>query len=156
MELKEKCGGDKDLFNAERKLKKLQKKQELRNQQLYERKKKQVDVFSLLNESILNVPKTDQQSDSRKKHREEIKNETCRSLNVASLKIEEDMKRVERDMFKIKDSLSRHSDVRTQLNQNLRGQLASKQNELKSLQARAQNIKNEQSNRSDKRKLTIF
>lgn len=156
MDLREKCGGDKDLFSAERKLKRLQKKQELRNEQIYEKKKRQVDVFSLLNETILNAPKLDAQSASKKTHREEIRKESCRNLNVASLKIEEDMKRIERDMFKIRDSLSRHSDVRTQMNKNLRGQLASKENELKSLQAQALNIKNEQSNRSDKKKLTVF
>lgn len=155
MDLREKCGGDKDLFNAERKLKKLQKKQEIRSQQVYERSKKQVDVFSLLNETILNKPK-DETSTSKTKHREELKKETSRNLNVASLKIEEDMKRVQQDMFKIRNSLTRHSDVRTQMNKNLRSQLANKQNELELLQAKAVNIKNEQSNRSDKKKLTVF
>lgn len=155
MELREKCGGDKDLFSAERKLKRLQKKQEIKNQQIYERNQKRVDVFSLLNETILNQPQGEN-SISKREHREEIKKETSRNLNVASMKIEEDMRRVQRDMFKIKDSLTRHSDVRTQMNKNLRSQLANKQNELDSLQAKALNIKNEQSHRSDKRKLTVF
>lgn len=155
MELKEKCGGDKNLFSAERKLKRLQKKQEIKNQQIYEKSKKRVDVFSLLNETILNQPK-DQNSTCKKKHREEIKKETSRNLNVASLKIEEDMRRIQRDMFKIKDSLTRHTDKRSQMNKNLKNQLASKQSELESLQAKALNIKNEQSNRNDKKKLTVF
>lgn len=155
MELREKCGGDKNLFSAERKLKRLQKKQEIKNQQIYERSQKRVDVFSLLNETILNKPK-EETSTCRTKHREEIRKETSRNLNVAGMRIEEDIRKVQRDMFKIQDSLTRHSDVRTQMNKNLRGQLANKQSELESLQARAFNIKSEQSHRSDKKKLTIF
>lgn len=156
MELREKCGGDKDLFSAERKLKRQQKKQEIKNQQIYEKNKRKVDVFSLLNDTILNQPKGTESATSKRKHREELRKETSRNLNVASLKIEEDMKRIQNDMFKIRDSLSRHSDVRTQMNKNLRSQLASKQNELEVLQAKASNIKNEQSNRSDKKKLAVF
>lgn len=156
MELKEKAGGDKNLFSAERKLKRLQKQQEIRNQKIYENRKKKVDVFSLLNETILNTPKAEQDSTSRRKHREEIRKETSRSLNVASLRIEEDMKRIEREMCKIRESLTRHSDTRSSMNKNLKGQLVTKQSELEALQAKALNIKNEQSNRSDKKKLTVF
>lgn len=156
MHLREKAGGDKDLFSVEKKLKRMQKKQEARNQKNYEREKNKVDVFNLLNDTLLNIQKPESLVTTKKQHREEIKAETSRNLNVASLKIDEDIKRAEKDLYKIKESLSRHSDVRTQMNKSLKSQLTVKQNELKSLQAKAQNIKNEQNLRNDKKKLTVF
>lgn len=156
MELKEKCGGDKNLFSAERKLKRLQKKQEIKNQKLYEREQKKVDVFNLLNEKLLNAPKEEPHSITRRKHREEIKKQSSRNLNVAGMQVEEDIRKVEREMYKIQESLTRHSDTRTQVNKHLKDQLHTKENELRGLQAKALNIRNEQSNRNDKKKMSIF
>lgn len=156
MDLRERAGGDKDLFSVEKKLKRLQKKQELRNQKAYEREQKKVDVFNLLNDKLLNAHKKENASQTKKQHREEIKKETCRNLNVASLKIDEDIKRVEREIYKIKESLVRHSDNRSQVNKNLKMKLTEMQHELKGLHAKALNIKNEQSIRNDKKKMTVF
>lgn len=156
MHLREKAGGDKDLFSVEKKLKRLQKKQEARNQKIYEHEKKKVDVFNLLNDTLLNIRKPESLVTTKKQHQEEIKAETSRNLNVASLKVDEDIKRVERDLYKIRESLTRHADVRTQMNKSLKSKLLVKQNELKTLHAKAQNIKTEQNLRSDKKKLTVF
>lgn len=156
MQLRENAGGDKNLFSVERKLKRLQKRQEVQNQKTYEREKKKVDIFNFLNDTLINASNMESANVSKKQHREQIKTETSRNLNVASLKVDEDIKRIERELYKIKESLTRHSDVRTQMNKGLTSQLYSKQNDLKNLQAQALNIKNEQNIRNDKKKLTIF
>lgn len=157
MKLRENAGGDKNLFSAERKLKRLQRQQEIRSQKAYEREKNKVDVFSFLNNTLGKNEETPDTSTLRKtKHRSEIKNESSRSLNVAAMKIEEDIRRCERDLFKIRESLTRHSDKNSQVYKKLVNSLHAKQNEIESLKEQAVNIKNEQSVRYDKKKLTIF
>ncbi|KAK5650106.1 hypothetical protein RI129_001135 [Pyrocoelia pectoralis] len=156
MNLREKAGGDKDLFNVEKKLKRLAKKQEKKNLKAYEREKKKVNVFNFLNETLAGKSSAPTTSVSKSKHRQEIKTETSRSLNVASLKIDEDIKRVERDLIKIKESLCRQSDSHSQVHKGLKLKLSAKQRELQTLKMKAVNIASEQSLRSDKKKMTVF
>lgn len=153
----ENAGGDKDLFSVERKLKRLQKRQEAQNQKVYEQEKKKVNIFNFLNDT-LSVSKDPGNSiiQSTKEHRKHIKSETLRNLNISSLKTEEDIRRVERELYKIKESLTRHSDARTQMHISLKSKLIMKQEELRDLQAKMQDIKNERSIREDQKKLTIF
>lgn len=155
MLLRENAGGDKDLFSVERKLKRLQKRQEAQNQKVYEQEKKKVNIFNFLNDT-LSVSKDPGNSISTKEHRKHIKSETLRNLNISSLKTEEDIRRVERELYKIKESLTRHSDARTQMHISLKSKLIMKQEELRDLQAKMQDIKNERSIREDQKKLTIF
>ncbi|KAF5273034.1 hypothetical protein FQR65_LT04776 [Abscondita terminalis] len=156
MVLREKAGNSKDLFSIERKLKQLQKKQEKRNQKAYEREKRKIDVFNFLNETVAREKTETAPTISKNKHRQDIKTETSRSLNVASLKIDEDIKRIERELFKIRESLSRHRDSQSQINKTLKQKLIAKQQELQTLKMKSSNITNEQSLRNDKKKLTIF
>ncbi|KAI4457998.1 zinc finger ccch-type with g patch domain-containing protein [Holotrichia oblita] len=157
MKLRENANGDKDLFNAERKLKRLQKKQEIRNQKAYEREKSKVDVFNFLNHTLAEENCTPESSSlSKAEHRQQIKNENARSLNVASLKIEENIRKVERNVAKIKDNLKRHSNKNSQVYKKLLNQLNFNQHELKMLQDQEINIRNEQSVRHSKKTLTVF
>lgn len=156
MQLRENAGGDKDLFSVERKLKRLQRKQEAQSQKIYENEKKKVNIFNFLNDTLSGSKNTDNPTKNTKEHRKHIKSETLRSLNISSLKIEEDIRRVERELYKINESLTRHSDARTQMHINLKSKLIMKQEELKNLQAQMVNIKNERSIREDQKKLTIF
>lgn len=157
MELRERAGGDKNLFSAERKLLREKKKQEKLNEKLYNRDMK-TNVFDYLNETVLtHNPKTSNNSLTKSKHREIVKKETNRSLNVASLQIEEKIKNCQKDLNRIKESLKRHSnDINSQVYKNLKNKFNSKVEELDSLQTQSLNIRNEQSNRNDKKKLTIF
>lgn len=155
MKLRENSGGDKNLFSVERKLKRLKRIQEKKNEKIYEREKNKVDVFTFLNKKLEHSA-AQNIGESKNKHRYEIKLETSRNLNVASLKIEEDVKKINQDIFKIQASLKRHSDVKTSVNKNLRAKLNQKQEELKLLKAKSLNIINEQSIRSDRKKLTTF
>ncbi|XP_031334850.1 zinc finger CCCH-type with G patch domain-containing protein-like isoform X2 [Photinus pyralis] len=156
MNLREKAGGDKDLFSVEKKLKRLAKKQEKKNIKAYEREKNQVNVFNFLNETLASKSSAPTPSVSKSKHRKEIKLETCRSLNVASLKIDEDIKRTERDLCQIKESLGRNLDSNSQMHKHLKLKLNAKQRDLQTLKMKAVNIASEQSLRSDKKKMTVF
>ncbi|KAK4882972.1 hypothetical protein RN001_006291 [Aquatica leii] len=156
MNLREKAGNSKDLFSIEKKLKRLQKKQEKRNLKAYEREKQKVDVFNFLNETLANEKTERIPTVSKSKHRQDIKTETSRNLNVASLKIDEDIKRIEKDLYKIRESLSRHKDSQSQIHKTLKQKLHSKQQELQTLKMKSSNIVNEQSLRNHKKKLTIF
>ncbi|KAF2904803.1 hypothetical protein ILUMI_01368 [Ignelater luminosus] len=156
MHLREKAGGDKDLFSVERKLKRLQKRQEKQNIRAYEREKKKVNVFNFLNKTLSNKNNDETAAVSKSKHRLEIKKESSRSLNVASLKIDEDIKKMERELYKIRESLKRHSDINSQMHKTLKEKYKVKQNELQILKDKAINISHEQRSRSDKKKLTVF
>lgn len=156
MQLRENAGGDKDLFSVERKLKRLQKRQEAQSQKAYEREKKKVDVFNFLNDKLSVSKNADTSAKSMKEHKKHIKSETSRNLNISALKTEEDIRRAERELYKLNESLTRHSDVRSQMHINLKSKLSVKQEELRELQIKAQDIKNERNIREDKKKLTIF
>ncbi|KAL3278686.1 hypothetical protein HHI36_016223 [Cryptolaemus montrouzieri] len=95
MHLREKFGGDKDFFNAEKKMKRKQKQQELRNQKIYENEKKKKDVFKFLNDTLTGSG-CSAPSFSKSQHRDNIKKETSRNLNVAGLKTDEDIRKTER------------------------------------------------------------
>lgn len=153
MQLRENAGGDKDLFSVERKLKRLKKRQEKQNEKAYEREKNKTDVFNFLNKTLSgnNSSKCEKQN-----YRRDIRSETSRNLNVASLQIEENIKKYEVEIIKIKQSLTRHSDSNSQMHKSLKNKLFNKQEELQVLKHKAVNIKNEQNLRKDNKKFTIF
>lgn len=146
------------MFSVEKKLKRLQKKQEKLNQRAYERERKKTDVFNFLNSTLSGNGSGGGESRivTKSEHRQEIKKESSRNLNVASLQTEENMRKCNADILRIKQSLERHNDEKSQMNKVLRGKLQTKLEELHSLKSKAGNIKNEQKLRKDRRKLTIF
>lgn len=158
MNLRDLAGGDKDLFSVERKLKRLQKRQEKQNQKAYEREKNKTDVFNFLNKTISGGAgaSTNARTSVKNQHRQDIKKETCRNLNVASLQMEENIKKCNIDIFKLKESLTRHTDVKSQMHKSLKSKLLNKEEELKLLMNQSVNIKNEQKIRRDEKKMTIF
>lgn len=157
MTLRENAGGDENLFSVERRLKKIQKKQEIQNKKAYEREKQKKDVFEFLNDKLVLVKdKETVTTKCRNKHKQELKTGTTRDLNVAGLKIEEDIRRIEQDIFQIKESLHRHNKPDTAMNKSLKTKLVNKQAELKRLRDFSVNVKNEQTLRKDKKKMTVF
>lgn len=156
MTLKENAGGDESLFSVERRLKKLQRQQEMRNKKAYEREKQKKDVFEFINNTIdLRKDKNTSGKKTKDEHRQELKAETNRDLNVAELKIEESIKRTEEDIVKIRQSIMRHK-IDTIMHKNLQAKLFERQRELKTLRDNIKNVHNEQNVRKDKRKLTVF
>lgn len=152
MELKEKTG-DNDIFSSERRQKRLKRHAKM-SRDVYNKEKKKTDVFSFLNEKLLNAKQS--LDVSRREHRQEVKKESSKELNVASLKIDESIKQFEKEMWKLNESLSRHTDKTTKVHRDLKKRLDCKRQELQELKDKAVNIKHEQQIRSDKRKLTVF
>ncbi|KAJ8947035.1 hypothetical protein NQ318_019927 [Aromia moschata] len=149
MKLREQAGDDKDLFSVERKLKKMQRKQELQNQKAYERQCKKVDVFNFINETLSEG--NNQKSEDSHTERQKIKKECSRSLNIRSLQIADNIRRIERDLETLKNSLARHTDASSNIHLKLKDKLVYRQDQLKMYQTQALMIRNEQSLRNDKK-----
>lgn len=159
MALREQANGDKNLFSVERKLKRQQEKQEILNAKAYEREKQNQDIFSFLNQNILNsMPSTSGSqnlSKESKRSKMDIKTQTNRKLNVESLKIGEDIRKMEKEIHKLQESLRRQKD-NTKISQQLNMQLDIRKTELDIMKKSENCLQKEQTLRKDKSKLTIF
>lgn len=159
MELRERANGDKDLFSVEKKLKRQQEKQEILNAKAYEREKQNQDIFNFLNQNILNnMPSTSGNQNPIKdvnKTKMDLKSQTNRILNVESLKIGEDIRKMEKEIHKLQESLRRQKDG-THISQQLNMQLDIRKTELDRMKKSESCLQTEQNLRKDKSKLTIF
>lgn len=159
MALREQANGDKDLFSVERKLKRQQERQEIINAKAYEREKQNQDIFNFLNQSILNsMPSTSGNQNTTKdikRPKLDLKAQSNRKLNVESLKIGEDIRKMEREIQRLQESLHRQKDG-TQISQQLNMQLDIRKTELDRMKKSESCLQNEQNLRKDKSKLTIF
>lgn len=176
MALREQANGDKDLFSVEKKLKRQQERQERQNVKAYEREKQRDDnIFNFLNQNILsNMPSTSRMNyntnaaaaaaammmkdinrSTSKPSSFDYKAETNRKLNVESLKIAEDIRRMEREIQKLQESLRRQKEG-TQMSQQLNMQLNIRKTELDRMKKSESCLQKEQNLRKDKTKLTIF
>lgn len=178
MTLREQANGDKDLFSVEKKLKRQQARQERQNVKAYERaKQKEDNIFNFLNQNILNnmpstsgmhhntavaaaaaaaaLMKKDAHRSTSKPSPIDYKTQTNRNLNVESLKIGEDIRKMEREIQKLQESLRRHKDG-TQMSQQLNMQLDIRKTELDRMKKSESCLHKEQNLRKDKTKLTIF
>lgn len=159
MALREQANGDKDLFSVERKLKRQQERQEIINAKAYEREKQSQDIFNFLNQNILNsMPSTSGNQNAAKdikRPKLDLKAQSNRKLNVESLKIGEDIRKMEREIQRLQESLHRQKDG-TQISQQLNMQLDIRKTELDRMKKSESCLQNEQNMRKDKSKLTIF
>lgn len=158
MTLREQANGDKDLFSVERKLKRQHEKQEILNAKAYEREKNNRDIFSFINNTVLNnIPSTSTSHDENiaKRPKLDLKTHTTKKLNVESFKIGEDIKKMEKEIQKLQESLRRQKDG-TQLSQQLNMQLDIRKTELDRMRKSETSLQKEQVSRRDKSKLTIF
>lgn len=163
MTLREQANGDRNLFSVERKLKRQQEKQELLSAKAYEREKQKQDIFNFLNQNIFNsMPSTSGSQNTNKETKRaktdiktDIKTQTNRKLNVESLKIGEDIRKMEKEILKLQESLRRQKEG-TQISQQLNMQLDIRKTELDRMKKSESCLQNEQSLRKDKSKLTIF
>lgn len=171
MTLREQANGDKNLFSVEKKLKRQQERTERQNIKAYEREKQKEDnIFNFLNQNILNnmpstsaaaaaaaaaLMKKDANRSSSKSSPIDYKTQTNRNLNVESLKIGEDIRKMEREIQKLQESLRRHKDG-TQMSQQLNMQLDIRKTELDRMKKSESCLQKEQNIRKDKTKLTIF
>ncbi|XP_011191548.1 zinc finger CCCH-type with G patch domain-containing protein [Zeugodacus cucurbitae] len=151
MELREAANGDKDYFSIEKKLQQQKKKQENINAKAYERELQRTDVFSFINDNILSGG-----SEIKKaKKNISLSNETTKSLNVASVRLADDIRRKEREIAKIRQSMARNS-VGSDVYKRTQQQLQIKTQELKDLQREETVLSKEQASRKTKDKLSVF
>lgn len=165
MQLREAANGDQNLFSVERKLKQQQKKQEAQSARAYQRQTEKTDVFSFINENIFSTAsggvkqvaaKIGQQPVPIGRHgQQNFKDHSHKNLNVAGLKISEEIRRIERDIEGLKKSLNRHA-AGTPVYGKLKMQLNEKTTELVALKKSETSVANEQMFRKDKTKLSVF
>lgn len=159
MALREQANGDKDLFSVERKMKRMKKKQDASNRKAYERGEHEADVFSFINDSLFSSPSTSKsynkvdQAPSVQKH--DLNSYTNVNLNVEKFKIGEGIRKKEREIQIVHESLQRHEDG-TVLFKQLSSQLQAKNSELDQMKTSEYKMGKEQDYRKDKTKLTIF
>ncbi|XP_063232196.1 zinc finger CCCH-type with G patch domain-containing protein [Bacillus rossius redtenbacheri] len=159
MNLREQAGGDEDLFKVEKKLKRLQKKQEEQRARMYERDKQQrKNVFDFLNTTLSGRKEGDEGPPGKKGRggaEDNLRSETSRGLNVASLRVGEDIRRAEREAARLQESLARHTEG-SQAHGLLSGRLREKRAELARLRASERSVDQERSQRIDRKKMAAF
>ncbi|KAJ9587031.1 hypothetical protein L9F63_019373 [Diploptera punctata] len=153
MELRENAGGDMDLFKAEKRLKRLQKKHQQQSERQYQRDKQQTRVFDFIN-SKLNNQKQNAQSSSSADNKG-LKSETNKSLNMVGYLVGEDICRAEKDLAKLQQSLSRHA-VGSKTHTIIASKVEDKQRELTRLRTSEMSINQEKNQRKDRKKLSVF
>ncbi|XP_011702720.1 PREDICTED: zinc finger CCCH-type with G patch domain-containing protein [Wasmannia auropunctata] len=155
MELREFAGDDKDLFSAERKMRKQQQKLEQQRERQYQKEKQKEDnnVFNFINKALGDKPKENTASSSQSK--DKLRTESNRNLNVASFQIGENINRLERESTKLKESLTKFAKGSVLYN-NIATKYNEKQKELTNLRASEKSIIAEQKQRKNKAKLSVF
>ncbi|XP_058118994.1 zinc finger CCCH-type with G patch domain-containing protein [Anopheles ziemanni] len=163
MELREQANGDKDLFSVEKKLIQLRKQQERKDARDYARRSAAAsgrkDVFSFINEQVFNGGESSSSRQSQPQGKSslggDLKQHSSKNLNIASLKLSEEIRRAEAEVERLKIALTRHK-AGTPASDNLLKQIEAKRAEISRLQATDYNISVEQRLRNDKRKMTVF
>lgn len=166
MALREAANGDRNLFSVEKRLKQQHRRQQAASARAYERQTQQVDLFSFMNSRIGggggkdgNAEKgsmaTATTTTSTTTTTTNFKDHSSKNLNVAGLKISEEIRRLERDIRKLREAQSRHK-ADTPVYGKLHAQLQDRDRELVALKKSEKSVANEQMFRKDKNKLTIF
>ncbi|XP_055846052.1 zinc finger CCCH-type with G patch domain-containing protein isoform X2 [Episyrphus balteatus] len=157
MELREAANGDQDLFSVEKKLKQNQKRQETLNAKAYARESKKTDVFSFLNGTILGseTQAVESKPSTNPTMKNAFKNHTTKTLNVESVRIADDIRKKEREILKVKESMRRHQ-AGSDVHKRLKMQLEAKNQELGGLKKNETSLAKEQMSRKTKDKLCVF
>ncbi|CAK1599726.1 unnamed protein product [Parnassius mnemosyne] len=144
-----------DPLKVEKKLRRLQKREEERNKRAYEREKERErrNVFNFLNRTL--GDSSDKPESSTGISISDIKQSTSKDLNIEQFKITQDSKRLEQEILKLNTSLAKYHS-RTSVYINLKSQIDEKSKELETLKNREQQIEKEQKHRKDKKKMTVF
>jgi len=157
MELREKAGGE-DMLLMEKKLNRQKYKEESRLRQMTNASKPEVSVFDFINSKLIDqTPKTSNDASSSRAKMTDMSHLSGKTLNVQSFQISEDIRRTERDMVKLKESLKRQRNRGDSTSATLiQSRLDEKERELERLRNSDRSIANEQKQRKSSTKLTIF
>jgi len=159
MELREKAGGE-DMLSVEKRLNLQKRKEENRLRQKASAAKNNVSVFDFINSKLTHqtAKVSNVADDSRSQAKMAAVSQLSRkTLNLRSFKIGEDIRRTERDMVKLKESLQRQRNRGDSASAaQIQSRLDEKQKQLEQLRNSDRNIANEQKQRKSSSKLTIF
>ncbi|CAG4925308.1 unnamed protein product [Colias eurytheme] len=146
--------GAQDPLKVEQRLKRIQKKEEERNKRAYEREKERErrNVFNFLNKTLGDVA---EKSEPTTTTSIDIKQSSSKDLNIEQFKIEEDSRKIENEIIKLRNTLCKYP-AGTNGHRNISNQIAEKNKELATLKQKGQQITREQKLRKDKQKLTMF
>lgn len=84
-----------------------------------------------------------------------LKSESCHGLNVVGFRVGEEIRRAERDLTRLQESLSRHAQG-SPTHTTIFSKMEDKQGELDKLRASERSIDLERNQRKDRKKLTVF
>lgn len=84
-----------------------------------------------------------------------LKSESCQGLNVIQFRVGEEIRKAERDLIRLQESLSRHTQG-SPTHATIFSKLEGRQGELNKLRASERSISLEQSQRKDRKKLAVF
>ena len=173
MNLREKAGGG-DAMSVEKTLKRQQAREEKKAARRLEAERKNISVFDFINHKLggkrANVRElmanddfclrkgTGQGKSSQNKQSSSSSSATSKtdSFNVQNFKVAEEIRRTEKEIMKLKDSVSRLKDRDPKSAKTVEIRLKEKQDKLRSLRCREQSIHEKQSTHIEKKKLTIF
>ncbi|CAH0722496.1 unnamed protein product, partial [Brenthis ino] len=145
----------KDPLKVEQKLKRLQTREEERNKRAYEREKERErrNVFNFLNNTL--GDKSEASEPGTNALSIDIKQSTSKDLNIEKFKVEQDCKKVENEILKLSNSLGKYPQG-TNGHRSISMQIAEKNKELNIMRNKEKQILNEQKQRKDKHKMTVF
>lgn len=163
MALREQANGDADLFSVERKLKKQQRRQEALNERraaaaaaaAQHNSANASDMFAFLNENVAGSSLSTLTAAEQVTTVSDFKKHSQKNLNVAGFKLAEDIRRKEREMERLKESMRRHLSGTPVFNK-LSDQLQTINSELSLLKRSEASVTNEQTFRKNKSKISVF
>lgn len=142
-----------NILQVEQKLRRLQKKEEERNKRAYEREKERErrNVFNFLNKTLGDKAAEVKEPETPLN----VKQSTSKDLNIEQFKIEEDKKRLEREIIKLNSSLIKYP-IGSPGHRSINLQIMEKNKEITGLIHKEKQISKEQAHRKDKQKMTVF
>ncbi|XP_054273041.1 zinc finger CCCH-type with G patch domain-containing protein isoform X2 [Macrosteles quadrilineatus] len=150
MALREAAGGDPDMFKAEKRQRKQQQKLLQLQKKLKEREEFRTDVFTFLNDKL--AGKTDAKP---KASHQILASSSSKGLAVERFQLAENIKKKQKDIGKLKESLKRHESG-SLAHKAITNKIKDAQSDLGVLQNNDTMIAREQGQRDNRKKMAVF
>ena len=152
MEIKEKAG-DGNLFSAEKRLKRIKRKQEQLAKREEAKQKSEESVFNFLNANLSKSASALKKDTVSKK---DLTKETEKNLNKKMLSIGATIKQANIDIARLRESIKRHQGRDDATAERFKLKLESMEKYLSELKQSELHVQSEQRSRCDNKKLSIF
>ncbi|XP_039288009.1 zinc finger CCCH-type with G patch domain-containing protein [Nilaparvata lugens] len=155
MELRESAGGDKDMFKAERHRLKMQLRDEKRREKEYQRQKQKTDVFSFLNSTLAPGAQGTGERQDDAASTSKVVQPSGRRLNIERLQVDEQIKKAERDLGRLREALTRQTAGST-AHKLAAARVVAAESDLSRLHDSQQAIVSRQDRTKERHKMTVF